>query len=60
MDSVIRFEREGEASEYFEDLTNDELMTCEDRAVEHQKLNQTTPYGVVLLSFWYSTYSGLA
>ena len=27
--------------------------------VEHQKLNQTTP-GVVWLSFWYSTYSGLA
>ena len=28
--------------------------------VEHQKLNQTTPYGVVWLSFWYSTHSGLA
>ena len=26
-------------------------LTCEARAVEHQKLNQTTPYGVVWLSF---------
>ena len=31
-------------------------LTCEARAVEHQKLNQTTPYGVVWLSFWCSTY----
>ena len=35
-------------------------LTCEARAVEHQKLNQTTPYGVVWLSFWCSTYSDLA
>ena len=35
-------------------------LTYEARAVEHQKLNQTTSYGVVWLSFWYSTYSGLA
>ena len=31
-------------------------LTCEARAVEHQKLNQTKPYGVVWLSFWCSTY----
>ena len=31
-------------------------LNCEARAVEHQKLNQTTPYGVVWLSFWCSTY----
>ena len=30
-------------------------LTCEARAVEHQKPNQTTPYGVVWLSFWCST-----
>ena len=32
------------------------LLICEARVVEHQKLNQTTPYGVVWLSFWCSTY----
>ena len=31
-------------------------LTYEARAVDHQKLNQTTPYGVVSLSFWCSTY----
>ena len=31
-------------------------LTCEACAVEHQKLNQTTPYGVVWLNFWGSTY----
>ena len=30
-------------------------LTCEARAVEQQKLNQTTPYGVVWLSFCCST-----
>ena len=32
------------------------LLALLSRAVERQKLNQTTPYGVVWLSFWCSTY----
>ena len=31
-------------------------LSCAARAVEHQKLNQATPYGVVWLSFGCSTY----
>ena len=34
-------------------------LTCEAFAVEHQKLNQKTPYGVIWLNFWCSTYLSL-
>ena len=36
------------------------LLACQLARVEHQKLNQTTPYGVVWLSFMCSTYFALA